>query len=105
MKYWDAIRIFYLVANAGSYTKAADVLHTSQANLSRTISLLEKRLGVKLFDRHARGLRLTAEGCILYESARVASSHLEKADILLHELEVPYGALTVGTAAATWLLP
>jgi len=56
------IEAFRAVMLAGSMTQAARDLHTSQPNVSRVIAQLERRIGVKLFDRHAGKLMPTLEG-------------------------------------------
>ncbi len=56
------LRTLIHVAELGSLSKAADRLHIAQPALSRQISQLEKELGVRLFDRHGRGMVLTQEG-------------------------------------------
>jgi LysR family nitrogen assimilation transcriptional regulator len=63
-------RIFYFarIAEDGSLTKAAGVLRIAQPALSRQLRLLEKELGVSLFIRTARGMRLTEEGEYLREA-------------------------------------
>ncbi len=59
---WDKLRLFHVVAAAGSFTEGARRLRLSQPALSRQIIALEESLGAKLFHRHARGLALTNEG-------------------------------------------
>lgn len=66
---WDKLRIFHVVAQAGSFTHAGERLNLSQSAISRQISALEQDLGLKLFTRHARGLVLTAEGDVLNKTA------------------------------------
>lgn len=66
---WDKLRIFHIVAQAGSFTHAGERLNLSQSAISRQISTLEQDLGLKLFTRHARGLVLTAEGELLNKTA------------------------------------
>lgn len=58
----DKLKLFYYVAKAKKFTVAAEALNISQSALSRSIQLLEERMGIKLFYRHARGLTLTAQG-------------------------------------------
>lgn len=53
---------FRTVAKLGHMTEAANTLHVSQPSLSRTISNLEKELGVQLFDRHGRKISLNEYG-------------------------------------------
>ncbi len=56
------LNYFVRIAEDGSLTKAAGILRVAQSALSRQMRLLEEELGVPLFDRTARGMRLTAEG-------------------------------------------
>jgi DNA-binding transcriptional LysR family regulator len=60
---------FARIAEDGSLTKAAGVLRIAQPALSRQIRLLEEELGVSLFTRTARGMRLTEEGEYLRTAA------------------------------------
>lgn len=73
---WDKLRIFHAVAEAGSLTEAGKELRLSQSAVSRQISTLEESLGVALFRRHARGLVLTEQGEMLYETTQKVSSEL-----------------------------
>ena len=57
---WDKLKIFHTVAEASSFTKASTILNLSQSAISRQIQSLESDLKIKLFERHARGLTLTA---------------------------------------------
>jgi DNA-binding transcriptional LysR family regulator len=62
MDNWDEIRTAYQVARMGTVSGAADVLGVHQATVIRHIDALEGRLGVKLFQRHARGYTPTEAG-------------------------------------------
>jgi DNA-binding transcriptional LysR family regulator len=66
---WDKIKLFYEVAEAGSFTRAGEKLDLNQSSLSRSISALERDLNVPLFHRHARGLILTEHGDALFRAA------------------------------------
>ena len=66
---WDKLRVFHAVAEAGSFTHAGEVLNLSQSAVSRQISSLEDSLQVRLFHRHARGLKLTGQGELLCRTA------------------------------------
>ena len=59
-------RAFYQVALLGSVTRAAEALFITQPAVSQCIRQLEHELGVSLFVRTPRGMRLTAEGQELY---------------------------------------
>ena len=61
------IRYFLTVADLGGFTQAAGALFVAQPALSRQIALLEEELGFRLFERTARGLRLTPPGRLLRE--------------------------------------
>jgi DNA-binding transcriptional LysR family regulator len=65
-------RLSHLVALAeeGSFARAAGRVHLSQPALSRSIQALEDELGMKLFDRAARGVAMTAAGRLLVDRAR-----------------------------------
>jgi len=56
------LRTLIHVAELGSLSKAAGRLHIAQPALSRQIRLLEEELGIRLFDRHGRGMVLTEQG-------------------------------------------
>lgn len=73
---WDKLRQFYLMAQYRSLSEAASQLGCSQSQMSRQLSDLEYRLGVKLFDRDRsqRSLRLLKDGEELLE----VSSHIFK---------------------------
>ena len=78
------LEAFVWVADLGSFRRAADRLNTTQPNISARISALEQMLDVKLMDRDAGSVRLTAKGAALLEEARKvlrsAESFLESAD-------------------------
>ncbi|MNE14641.1 HTH-type transcriptional regulator CynR [compost metagenome] len=65
------------VAELGSLSKASDRLHVAQPALSRQIRQLEKELGVYLFDRHGRGMEITAAGLEVLERATRIMNELE----------------------------
>jgi DNA-binding transcriptional LysR family regulator len=74
----DALETFAAVVRAGGFTRAAAELQTVQSNVTRRIRLLESELGIQLFERHARGVRLTTAGQELLPYAdRVAALVLE----------------------------
>lgn len=62
MDKFQEMRVFSAVTEAGSFVKAADGLGLSKAAVSRSVSDLEKRLGVRLMQRTTRRLSLTDEG-------------------------------------------
>jgi LysR family glycine cleavage system transcriptional activator len=58
----NALRAFEAAARTGSFTLAAQELQVSQSAISHQIAHLEEFLGIKLFERHARQVKLTREG-------------------------------------------
>jgi DNA-binding transcriptional LysR family regulator len=62
MENWDEVRTAYQVARMGTVSGAADMLGVHHATVIRHIDALEKRLGAKLFQRHARGYTPTEAG-------------------------------------------
>ena len=74
------LRYFVAVAEEGSLTTAAERrLHTAQPSLSRQIRDLETEVGVKLLERGARGIALTAAGRTFLDHARLALLQVEAA--------------------------
>src|ERR1700759_4808119 len=63
------LRYFVRIVEAGSFSRAASVVHVAQPALSQQVAELEERLGVALLSRSARGVRPTAAGEILYKEA------------------------------------
>lgn len=68
---WDEIRTAWQVARAGTVSGAAEALGVHHATVIRHIDALEARLGVKLFQRHARGYTPTEAGKVLSQVGRV----------------------------------
>jgi len=106
---WDKLRIFHAVAEAGSFTHAGETLTLSQSAVSRQISTLEHSLQVKLFHRHARGLKLTEQGEHLFETAHEVFAKLAMAEARITDVkEKPQGPLIITTTVAfgsIWLTP
>ena len=72
MQNWDELRTAYQVARLGTVSGAAEVLGVHHATVIRHIDALETRLGVKLFQRHARGYTATEAGRDLLTVAQAA---------------------------------
>ncbi|MXQ09464.1 LysR family transcriptional regulator [Alphaproteobacteria bacterium GH1-50] len=70
MSTWDEIRTAYHVARMGTVSGAAEALGVHHATVIRHIDALEARLGVKLFQRHARGYTSTEAGQDLLQVAQ-----------------------------------
>ena len=65
----NLLRQFIAIAETGSITAAATVLHVTQPTLTVNMRKLEESLKVALFVRSSRGVRLTSYGEVLYENA------------------------------------
>ncbi len=95
---WDKLRIFHAVADAGSFTHAAEALHLSQSAISRQVSGLEQDLKVPLFHRHARGLIMTEQGETLYRTVHDVLLELDSVQNRLSDsTKRPVGKLRVTT--------
>ena len=103
------MRVFHVVSDAGSFTRAGDALNLSQSAVSRQVSSLEASLKTTLFHRHARGLLLTEQGELLYQTVHDVFHMLTMAEAQLSERqERPSGPLKITTTVAlgsTWLTP
>lgn len=85
------------VAEVGSVTKAAQLLHLVQPAVTRQIRMLEQELGVRLFERTSQGMRPTEAGALLVARARRALHELERARAEVRPSPgVLTGAVTVG---------
>ena len=78
------VRAFVRVADYGSVSKASEALFRAQSVVTRSISELETRLGVLLFERHANGMRLTDYGTRLLPRARRVLAELDSVPHLLN---------------------
>jgi DNA-binding transcriptional LysR family regulator len=70
---------FQAVANSGSITKAAQLLHVSQPSISKHIKNLERDCGARLFERNVGAAELTDAGSSLLRHVNVIIGHLEEA--------------------------
>ncbi|MDU9002394.1 LysR family transcriptional regulator [Sedimentitalea todarodis] len=78
MENWDEVRTAYQVARMGTVSGAADVLGVHHATVIRHIDAIEGRLGVKLFQRHARGYTPTEAGTDLLRVAQATDDQLNQ---------------------------
>jgi DNA-binding transcriptional LysR family regulator len=77
------ISVFVTAVEAGSFSLAAARLHLSRSAVGKTISQLEQRLGVRLFQRTTRSLTLTDDGALFYEHCLRALEEIQTATALL----------------------
>jgi DNA-binding transcriptional LysR family regulator len=93
------LSVFHGIAKAGSVNAAARLLHTSQPAVSRELRTLEDRLGVPLFDRLPRGMRLTEAGRMLLGYAERIFGLEQAAERAMRELaDLEGGELAIGAS-------
>jgi len=103
----DRLEVFEAAARNLSFTRAAAELHLTQSAVSRSIALLEERLGFALFERRHRALLLTERGQALYAAAVAALESLHDAVGRLRAARrSPTVTVTTSISfAALWLIP
>ena len=104
----DELRWFVTVAERGRVTQAAAELHISQPALSRALARLQRELGVDLFDRSGRTLRLNRYGKLYLDHVRRALGELDAGRRALEEMAGgEQGLVSLGFAPtlSTWLVP
>ena len=104
----DQLKAFHQVARAGSFTRAADELHLTQPAVSQQIKSLEASLGITLFDRSNKKVRLSNEGEILLSYTSRLLNIFEEIEILFDQFEgLRRGKVTLGSTAVlgTYFLP
>ena len=103
------LRYFTRIVEAGSFSRAASVVHIAQPALSQQIAELELDLGVTLLHRSARGVSPTPAGDVLYHEAVSILGRIEKLTELVRsggpEIEGTVNIGTSSTLAATLFGP
>ena len=103
----DLFRVFSAVAEAGSISDAARVLYITQPAVSQSVRRLEKELGVRLFERGAKGVQLTREGELLRGYVSSAMGMLEAGESRMRMLsKLDAGELRIGASdtVSRWFL-
>ena len=99
MQNLERLRVFLAVAQAESFTQAAELLHLTQPGISKHIKAMEEELGVPLFDRAGRAVSLTQAGEILYQTAKEVIESVAAAEQRIQELAgLRRGRLRVGAS-------
>lgn len=92
----DDVRIFTKVAEAGSFTKAAQLLDMPKSTVSRRVAELEDKLNVLLIQRSTRKLTLTPAGQLYFARTSRAIADLKQAELALEEMQSePRGILRI----------
>jgi DNA-binding transcriptional LysR family regulator len=105
---WSQVQIFLGLAEAGSLSRAVAVLGQSQPTLSRQLTALEAALGQSLFERHPRGLSLTAAGQALLPAARRMREGAQELSLALAARETSLAGtvrITASEMVCSYFLP
>ena len=97
-----SLRYFIAVAEAGSFSRAAERMNVAQSHLSRQIMRLEAELGHRLFVRKARHVEITDVGKIFRQEADVITAKLDGVPERLNEaVNGASGSVCIGVTLAT----
>lgn len=97
----SGLQSFVRVVEAGSFSKAAQDLGCSQPTITKQISLMEQRLGVRLLNRNTRGISLTESGLVYFERCKSVLQEFDQAEASVREQRgVLSGSLRIGTSMA-----
>ncbi|MUV37524.1 HTH-type transcriptional regulator BsdA [Lentibacillus sp. JNUCC-1] len=102
------IKYFMEVARREHVTEAANALHVAQSAVSRQIAKLEEELGVALFIREGRVVRLTPIGKVFLEQMERAMNRFDDAQRIIEEYTDPErGTIHIGfpSSVAAYILP
>lgn len=105
-KLFSALPIFAAVVRLGSFTRAAEEMDLTQSAVSRRIQSLEDHLGIALFARSGRNIKITADGALFNDA-------VNKALLLIENSRTSFGSPLSGvirigalpSISALWLIP
>ncbi|WP_459746028.1 LysR family transcriptional regulator, partial [Pseudomonas sp. 3A(2025)] len=103
----NALRAFEAVARLGSVSQAAEQLHVTHGAVSRQLKALEAHLGISLFNKDGRGLKLTDAGSRLRDVSGEAFDRLRGvcAELSQGSSEAPFVLGCSGSLLARWFIP
>ncbi|MBX8520779.1 LysR family transcriptional regulator [Pseudomonas cichorii] len=103
----NALRAFEATARLGSVSQAAEQLHVTHGAVSRQLKALEEHLGVSLFSKDGRGLKLTDAGVRLREVSGEAFDRLRDvcAELSKGSADAPFVLGCSGSLLARWFIP
>lgn len=103
----NALRAFEAAARLNSISQAADELHVTHGAVSRQVRALEEHLGVALFSKEGRGLKLTIAGARLREVSTDLFSRLRStcAELQQGQADAPLVLACPGSLLARWFIP
>lgn len=96
---FELYKFFYHSAHDLNFSKAAATLHVTQSAVSQAIKSLETQLGVALFFRQGRSIRLTFEGEILFKHIEKAYNFIKSAENSIHSIKsLDEGTIFIGAS-------
>ncbi|BAN45766.1 LysR family transcriptional regulator [Metapseudomonas resinovorans] len=103
----NALRAFEAAARLESISRAAEELHVTHGAVSRQVRLLEETLGVALFSKDGRGVKLTDAGERLRDASGEAFERLRSvcADLAKRSEDAPFVLGCPGSLLARWFIP
>lgn len=95
----ELYKVFYFVAECKSISRASEKLYISQPAISKSIKKLEDILGIQLFVRSSKGVRMTNEGNILFEHVKKAMSELSLGENIIEKIKVnEFGTIKISAS-------
>ncbi|MHA6491758.1 LysR family transcriptional regulator [Pseudomonas borbori] len=103
----NALRAFEAAARWQSISRAGEELHVTHGAISRQIRVLEEQLGISLFDKDGRGVKLTNAGMRLRDTASEVFERLSDtcADLKRQTADAPFVLGCPGSLLARWFIP
>ncbi|WP_277590160.1 LysR family transcriptional regulator [Pseudomonas chlororaphis] len=103
----NALRAFEATARLNSVSQAAEQLHVTHGAVSRQLKVLEEHLGVSLFVKEGRGLKLTDAGMRLRDASSDAFERLRTvcAELSQSTVDAPFVLGCSGSLLARWFIP
>ncbi len=96
------LETFIQVADSGSFSKAAEILYISPTAVMKQITLLEQELGLKLFERSYRGIKLTKAGASIYGDAKYLIKYTKDAIVRANNaMQSEEKIIRIGTSLMT----